>query len=139
LNGFENAQICMPGVIALQTKKFITYADAEKEMQMLNAQLSIINTQLNSVAQIIICDDASFTAANLRNYLWVSYTRVNPSHDVYGINSFMEYKHWGCHGPVVFDARLKPHHAPPVEKEPTVEKKIDRLFDKGGSLYGVLK
>ncbi len=139
LNGFENAQLCMPGVIALQTKKFTNYESAAKEMEQLNYQLSTTNYPLTSVAQIIICDDASFTADNLRNYLWVSYTRVNPSHDVYGINSFMEYKHWGCHGPVVFDARLKPHHAPPVEKDPAVEKKIDRLFDKGGSLYGVLK
>lgn len=139
LNGFENAQLCMPGVIALQTKKFTNYKDASNEMEQLNHQLSTVNDSLNSVAQIIICDDASFTAADLRNYLWVSYTRVNPSHDVYGINSFTEYKHWGCNGPVIFDARLKPHHAPPVEKDPAVEKKIDRLFDKGGSLYGVLK
>jgi 4-hydroxy-3-polyprenylbenzoate decarboxylase len=139
LNGFENAQLCIPGVIALQTKKFTTYDVAGKEFESLNYQLSIINSQLNTVAQIIVCDDASFTAAKLGNYLWVSYTRVNPSHDVYGINSFVENKHWGCNGPVVFDARLKPHHAPPVEKDPAVEKKIDRLFERGGSLYGVLK
>jgi 4-hydroxy-3-polyprenylbenzoate decarboxylase len=139
LKGFENPQLCMPGIIALQTKQFTTYTDAAKEMEALNHQLSITSDPLNSIAQIIICDDSSFTAANLRNYLWVSYTRVNPSHDVYGINSFIENKHWGCNGPVVFDARLKPHHAPPVEKDPAVEKKIDRLFEKGGSLYGVLK
>lgn len=139
LNGFENAQLCMPGVIALQAKKFITYENATKEMQILNEQCSKYNDQLKEVIQIIICDDAAFTAANLRNYLWVSYTRVNPSHDVYGINSFIENKHWGCKGPVVFDARLKPHHAPPVEKDPAIEKKINRLFEKGGSLYNVLK
>jgi len=139
LNGFQNARLCMPGVVALQTKKFTTYEDATKEMQMLNEQCSKNNDQLKEVIQIIICDDAAFTAANLRNYLWVSYTRVNPSHDVYGINSFIENKHWGCKGPVVFDARLKPHHAPPVEKDPAVEKKINRLFEKSGSLYNVLK
>jgi 4-hydroxy-3-polyprenylbenzoate decarboxylase len=139
LKGFENAQLCMPGVISLQTKKFSSYNEARTELEELNNQMAIINHQLNTVAQIIICDEASFTAANLHNYLWVSYTRVNPSHDVYGIQSFTENKHWGCNGPVVFDARLKPHHAPPVEKDPVVEKKIDRLFEKGGSLYGVLK
>lgn len=48
-------------------------------------------------------------------------------------------KHWGCNGPLVFDARIKPHHAPPVEKDAVVEKYIDRLFEKGGSLYNVLK
>jgi 4-hydroxy-3-polyprenylbenzoate decarboxylase len=57
---------------------------------------------------------------------------------VYGINSFTQFKHWGCNGPVVFDARLKPHHAPVLEKDTDVEKRIDRLFSKGGSLFGVI-
>lgn len=138
LQQFENPQLCMSGVVALQTKKFTTYEEAQQELEVLNHQLSTMNHELNSVAQIIICDDSSFVAANLRNYLWVSYTRCNPSHDVYGIASFTEYKHWGCKGPVVFDARLKPHHAPPVEKDATIEKQIDRLFAKGGSLEGIV-
>ena len=137
LQQFENAQLCMPGVVALQTKKFTTYEEAEREMNVLNGQLSIVNGQLNTVAQIVICDDASFTAATLKNYLWVTYTRCNPSHDVYGIDSFITHKHWGCNGPVVFDVRMKPHNAPPLEKDPAVEKRIDSLFAKGGSLEGI--
>jgi 4-hydroxy-3-polyprenylbenzoate decarboxylase len=39
---------------------------------------------------------------------------------------------------LVIDARIKPHHAPPVIKDPAIERKIERLFEKGGSLYGVL-
>lgn len=137
LQQFENAQLCMPGVVALQTKKFTTYEEAEKEMDILNRQLSMVNAELNTVAQIIICDDASFTAATLKNYLWVTYTRCNPSHDVYGIDTFVQHKHWGCNGPVVFDVRIKPHHAPPLEKDAAVEKRVDRLFAKGGSLEGI--
>ena len=137
LQQFENAQLCMPGVVALQTKKFSTYDEAAKEMERLNHELSTKNHELNAVAQLVICDDASFTAATLKNYLWVTYTRCNPSHDVYGINSFTEHKHWGCKGPVVFDVRMKPHHAPPLEKDPAVEKRIDRLFAKGGCLQGI--
>ena len=57
---------------------------------------------------------------------------------IYGVDSFITNKHWGCNGPLVFDARIKPHHAPPVEKDAATEKKIDRLFEKGGSLYSVL-
>jgi len=91
------------------------------------------------VVQVIICDDSSFVAAKLNNYLWVTYTRCNPSHDIYGIYPFIYQKHWGCNGAMVIDARMKPHNAPPVEKVPAIERKIDRLFDKGGSLYGVLK
>jgi 4-hydroxy-3-polyprenylbenzoate decarboxylase len=40
---------------------------------------------------------------------------------------------------LVIDARIKPHHAPPLEKDPAVEKRIDRLFEKGGSLHGAIK
>jgi 4-hydroxy-3-polyprenylbenzoate decarboxylase len=137
LSGFENPQICLPGVIALQTKRFTTYEDASKEIEQLHKQLTGKNN--NGVAQIIICDDSSFVAKTLSNYLWVSYTRCNPSHDIYGIDSFTEYKHWGCRGALIFDARIKPHHAPAVEKDPATEKKIDRLFDKGGSLYQAIK
>jgi len=67
----------------------------------------------------------------------VTYTRSNPSHDIYGIASFIRNKHWGCEGPMIVDARIKPHHAPPVMKDPATEKRIDRLFSKGGSLYGI--
>lgn len=137
LQQFENAQLCMPGVLALQTKKFTTYNEAQQELEILNGQLSMVNGELNTVAQIVVCDDSSFVAANLRNYLWVTYTRCNPSHDVYGIGSFVEHKHWGCKGPVVFDVRMKPHNAPALEKDPEVEKKVDRLFAKGGSLEGI--
>lgn len=138
LKHFENASVCMPGVIALQTAAFTDYTSAKSEMDMLNEQLKHQLKELEGVAILVIADDASFVSATMNNYLWVTYTRCNPSYDMYGIESFQENKHWGCKGPLVIDARIKKHHAPPVEKDLAVEKKIDRLFDKGGSLYGVL-
>ena len=137
LQSFENPQLVMPGVIALQAKKFANYETAHKEMDSLSEQLSK-TIGIDTIAQIVVCDDSSFVAQQLSNYLWVTYTRCNPSHDIFGIDSFTRNKHWGCEGPFVIDARIKPHHAPPVEKVPKIEKRIDRLFDKGGSLYGVM-
>ena len=139
LKNFHNPQLVMPGVIALQTKPFTTYEAAQNEMKALNEQFYITKDSESTVVQVIICDDSSFVAAKLNNYLWVTYTRCNPSHDIYGIYPFIYQKHWGCNGAMVIDARMKPHNAPPVEKVPAIERKIDRLFDKGGSLYGVLK
>ncbi|HMO32631.1 MAG TPA: UbiD family decarboxylase [Lacibacter sp.] len=139
MNDWANPQLCMPGVIALQTKKFTTYEEAQEAMGRLNGLLQERLPELSGVAQLVVCDDSGFAAANLRNYLWLTYTRCNPSHDVYGIAPFTTFKHWGCRGPVVFDARLKPHHAPPLESDPSVERRVDRLFDKGGSLFGVIK
>lgn len=139
LQGFENTQLVMPGVVTLQTKQFADYATANEEMKMLNNQCSMFNNQLGGVVMIVIADDASFVSQTLNNFLWVTFTRCNPSHDIHGINSFTENKHWGCIGPIVMDARIKPHHAPPLIKDALVEKNIERLFNKGGSLYNVLK
>lgn len=136
LQGFTNAKMVLPGIIALQTNTFVNYETANKEMDNLNGQ--IIHYPLNNYPLIVICDDADFVSKTLNNFLWVTFTRCNPSHDIYGIDSFSKNKHWGCKGPLVIDARIKPHHAPPVEKNADVEKRIDRLFEQGGSLYGVL-
>ncbi|MEP7107732.1 MAG: UbiD family decarboxylase [Ferruginibacter sp.] len=138
LKDFENPTLIMPGVIALSTRAFGNYDTAKNEFNMLDEQLRSSFTALQSVAFLIICDNADFISSNLRNFLWVTFTRSNPSHDIHGIGAFHENKHWGCKGPLVFDARIKPHHAPPVEVDSATGKKIDRLFAKGGSLAGVL-
>ena len=135
ISGFENAQLVMPGVVALQTTGFTNYEIAGREIDRLNSLLVNGLNDLKRIAFIIICNDAGFVAENLRNFLWVTFTRCNPSHDIFGIDSFTINKHWGCNGPLVFDARIKPHHAPAVETDPATEKRINRLFDKGGSLY----
>lgn len=141
LSGFANPKMIMPGVIALQANAFSNYETANKELESLNVQLSqtYIHESIINYPFIIVCDNADFVSESLNNFLWVNFTRCNPSHDLYGVESFTENKHWGCNGPLVFDARIKPHHAPPVEKDAAVEKRIDRLFEKGGSLYNVLK
>ncbi len=137
LQGFDNPRLIMPGVIALQTGAFSNYEAAKEELGILNDQCSMINDQVKNIAIIIVCDNADFVNETLNNFLWVTFTRCNPSHDLYGIDSFTENKHWGCNGPLVFDARIKPHHAPPVEKDAATEKKIDRFFEKGGSLFSI--
>jgi 4-hydroxy-3-polyprenylbenzoate decarboxylase len=137
LTGFGKATLAMPGVAALKAPAFTDYATAALEADRLSQLLS--DQDLQSLPFIVLCDDSDFVADRLNNYLWVTFTRCNPSHDIYGVNAFTSNKHWGCRGPLIIDARIKPHHAPPVVKDPAVEKKIDRLFDKGGSLYGVLK
>jgi 4-hydroxy-3-polyprenylbenzoate decarboxylase len=142
LQGFVNPQIVMPGVVAIKTDPFVSYDIVQKEMEQLNEQLqqqNLLNDNGEETVMLIIADDAALVASSLRNFLWVTFTRCNPSHDMYGIGNFTAHKHWGCKGPLVFDARIKPHHAPPVQLDAAVEKKIDRLFEKGGSLYNVIK
>ncbi len=76
---------------------------------------------------IIICDDADFLAQDFNNFLWVTFTRSNPSHDIYGIHERIENKHWCCDA-LIIDARIKPHHAPVLEKNKAIERRVDILL-----------
>ncbi len=137
LQGFQNPQLVLPGVMALQAPAFINYTEAPIEFAKLDSQLNNNLASLEGVPLIIICDDANFVSENNNNFLWTTFTRSNPSHDIHGIGAFFVNKHWGCKGPLVIDARSKPHHAPPVVVDPITNSKINYLFEKGGSLYGV--
>jgi 4-hydroxy-3-polyprenylbenzoate decarboxylase len=122
--------LIMPGVVALQIDKYTSHQDAIKEMTLLNEKLKNHHQDLESIPMIIVCDDADFTAQTLNNFVWVAFTRCNPSHDIHGIAAFTENKHWGCKGPMIIDARIKPHHAPVLEKEEAVEKRVDEILKK---------
>jgi len=127
-----HSKLIMPGVVATELNKFENYENAKQEMEQLNQQLSGSISELKNTPLIIICDDAEFVSTSLNNYLWVAYTRCNPSHDIYGVDSFTEYKHWGCKGPLILDARIKPHHAPTLIKNEQVEKRVDEILKRAG-------
>lgn len=135
VRGLDGARLIMPGVVAVKTGSFENYSNEQGRVQELcNALYQ--QGSLATCPLIILCDDPDFLSASLRNFLWATFTRSNPSHDIYGVNSFYDHKHWGCDN-VVIDARIKPHHAPPLIPDPGVEKRIERLFVKGASLEGV--
>lgn len=77
---------------------------------------------------IVVCDDSAFMAEDFSNFVWAAFTRSNPSHDLYGLGAFTENKHWGCHGPVVIDARVKPWHAPGLVPDPQITEQVERRF-----------
>jgi len=133
---YDAPYMVMPGIAATKAPPFRNHARAAEEIGALDHQLRAVD--LAGIALIVLCDDAQFTAARLNNFLWVTFTRSNPSHDVYGVDSFVEHKHWGCRGPLIIDARSKPHHAPPLMKDPAVEKRVDALGAPGRTLHGLV-
>ena len=129
--GFHSPTVVLPGILAIQGSKYDT-ATLSNEIDQLTKQLQAI--LVDQFPLLILCDDAKFTAESINNFVWVAFTRSNPSHDIYGIDAFVEHKHWGCNGSVVIDARTKPHHAPGLVTDPTVEKRVDHFFTKGAVL-----
>jgi 4-hydroxy-3-polyprenylbenzoate decarboxylase len=124
----ENFHLAIPGVLTLQGAPYQNAASAAQEIEALKA--SLLPQNLDGIALIVLCDDAAFTAASVNNLVWVTFTRSNPATDVEGVGSFVKDKHWGCTGPLIIDARKKPHHAPELIKDPQVEKNIARFKTK---------
>jgi 4-hydroxy-3-polyprenylbenzoate decarboxylase len=132
LGEFKQPRLVMPGIVALEGPRFSTYEKAQEELH----ELSKVIEQRGLIPfcpMIILCDDSQFLSESVNNFLWATFTRSNPSHDIHGVNSYYEHKHWGCDN-IMIDARTKPHHAPPLISDPAVEKQIERFFVKGASL-----
>ncbi len=138
--GFQKPSFVMPGILIIEGGSFKDYPSATGEINRFTNWVKDMKMKgaVEGIPLIVVVNDSTFTSSTLSNFLWVASTRSNPSHDIYGVESFIENKHWGCNGPLVIDARIKPHHAPPLVEDPHVSKRVDALGLQGKSLYGII-
>ena len=86
-------------------------------------------SEWSGLAQLVIYNEHDLHLKELlRDYLWLTYTRTNPSHDIYGIHEKVVNKHWSCDLPVIYDARKKSHHAPVLDMPQEVRKKAQKIL-----------
>jgi 4-hydroxy-3-polyprenylbenzoate decarboxylase len=142
-DGFREPRVCLPGVLAVEGPRFASAGAAPLGMAGDAAfakfcEAITLADPLNTFPLAVVVDDSAFAAKSLNNFLWVTFTRSNPAADVYGIGAFTQQKHWGCEGALVIDARIKPQHAPPLEEDPAVTKRVDALGAPGGPLHGII-
>jgi 4-hydroxy-3-polyprenylbenzoate decarboxylase len=129
--------VAIPGIFVVQGPRFTDYKTAKKEISDFS-NICVNENEIQGYPLIIIADDSRFVSASLSNFLWVTFTRSDPARDIHGIGAFIRDKHWGCSGPLIIDARIKPHHAPILEEDEHVQRRIERLGKKGASLCGYL-
>lgn len=140
--GFGNPRVVLPGVLAVEGPRCKAPLlarcahDADTAVQRFCESYGPEDA-INVFRWIVVVDDSQFVAESLRNFLWVTFTRTNPAADIDGIDSFTEQKHWGCRGALLLDARIKPHHAPVLEEDPAVTRRVEELAAPGGPLHGV--
>lgn len=145
-DGFGKARGVLHGILAIQAPPY--QADELRRLPDPTQHPSLVVQRLcdafkptdlvNHFPLIVLVDDADFVAKSFGNFLWTVFTRSNPAADVHGIGAFHRDKHFGCEGSLVIDARAKPHHAPPLEEDPEVTKRVDALGAPGGPLHGVI-
>ena len=132
-DGFGEPRVALPGVLAVTAPP--SSGEAEVEANVRRFCESGIET---GFPLVVLVDDSEFAARTLGNWLWVTFTRANPAADIHGLGAFTERKHWGCRGSLVIDARIKPHHAPPLVEDPAITRRVDALAAPGGPLHGII-
>ncbi|HMV14211.1 MAG TPA: UbiD family decarboxylase [Chitinophagales bacterium] len=129
-SAFKNRRMVTNGILALEMSNAQWSMLNSNDIADLNKMWSLHKAYFEKIPLLIICDDADFVTANFSNFLWVTFTRSNPSHDIYGINERFENKHWCC-DTLIIDARIKSHHAPVLEKNAAAEKRVDEILSNG--------
>jgi 4-hydroxy-3-polyprenylbenzoate decarboxylase len=134
--GFHSPRLVLPGMLALSGPAYGVMGDDQAIARFVGALVE--RQAINRFPLLVVVDDSDFASRTLNNFLWVTFTRSNPAADLDGIGGFTHQKHWGCRGSLVIDARLKPHHAPPLIENADVARRVDSLAAPGKSLHGVI-
>jgi 4-hydroxy-3-polyprenylbenzoate decarboxylase len=139
--GFHSPKLCMRGVLAIQANARASIDTLLEHWTGQNGSpldhSSSGKTRagwMDSIPWVVLVDDSAFTSQSVNNFLWVAFTRSNPATDIRGVDETVQNKHWGCVGPIVLDARIKPHHAPPLLESPEATRRIDALAARGGAI-----
>lgn len=135
---FRNPRVILPGILAVQGPPFKP-DETGRDSIVQRFCVSYTRTDaINGFPLVVVVDDSEFVAQSLNNFLWTTFTRSDPASDIYGIESIVCHKHWGCLGSLVIDARAKAHHAPPLIADPAVTRRVNELAVKGKPLHGII-
>ncbi|MDC0716880.1 UbiD family decarboxylase [Nannocystis bainbridge] len=132
--GFSDPRVCMPGVLAVTSPECTVPGDGA--LQRFCAALAP-NDPMAGFPLVVLVDDSEFAARTLNNFLWATFTRMNPAVDIDGVAARTVHKHWGCEGALVIDARRKPHHAPQLIEDPAVTRRVLEWAAPSGPLHGL--
>jgi 4-hydroxy-3-polyprenylbenzoate decarboxylase len=130
-----NGKVVLPGVLAVAGPRHPGRGADEFDPELLN--LADRARGLDGFPLVTLVDDPAFSAAHLNNWLWETFTRADPASDVRVSGGRTWRQHHGGPGPVVIDARLKPHMPPPLTEDPAISRRVDELCAKGGPLAGL--
>lgn len=119
--GFANPKIIMPGVIAVE-------ANPQAKLDTLAANLDSWECREN-YPWVSLVD--STQGMDLRDFLWVSFTRSDPAQDVHGLDEKFIDKHWQIQAPLILDARIKPHYQKELTAPAAVEARAKAILDGG--------
>ncbi|HLM59790.1 MAG TPA: hypothetical protein VK308_03190, partial [Pyrinomonadaceae bacterium] len=75
--------------------------------------------------EMVVLHDSADYAKSTDKFLWATWTRFNPSTDVYAAKAEIKNNHIAYQAPIVIDARMKPWYPKEVEPRGDIVKLVD--------------
>lgn len=127
--GIKSAKVFCGGCLVLEATEY------EKD-KTLAERIAKLNN-FNDFQVVVLHDDISF-ADSADKFLWATWTRFNPSTDIYSKDLTVQNNHISYHAPIFIDARMKPWYPKEVEPRDDIVKLVDNrwreYFPKGGEV-----
>ena len=80
--------------------------------------------------QIVVLHDDIAAARSTEKFLWATWTRFNPSTDIFAKNVTVKNNHIGYEAPIVIDARMKPWYPREVEAREDIVRLVDKRWNE---------
>ena len=138
-SGFSMPRMIAQGIVAVRGSANLL-ARGETDPQISGALCNALGAwpKREQFPLWVVVDDPDFCAASFENFLWVCFTRSDPETDIYGICSGFCKKSWFCSAPLIIDARKKSFHAPELEEDAAIVRRLQNLAAKNGPLSGII-
>ncbi len=116
-SGVSHPVVFLPGTLVVQGTSY----EQERELPKRLAT----SPTLGQWPVVVLVDDAKKATANLKQFLWTVFTRLEPAADIYGAQTKVQRFHVGLTPPIIFDCRMKPWYPHILEVDPATKQLVD--------------
>lgn len=117
--GVRQAKVFCGGCLVLEATEY------EKDKTL--AERVALSNNFNEF-QIVVLHDKIEYAESPEKFLWATWTRFNPSTDIYTKDAKILNNHIIYHAPIIIDARMKPWYPKEVEAREDIAKLVDKRW-----------
>ncbi|MCB1023846.1 MAG: UbiD family decarboxylase [Acidobacteria bacterium] len=126
-SGIRKAEVYCGGCLVLEAESY--NADSEKNDSEKLGKRIAESGKFDDFEVVVLHDSIEF-ARSSDKFLWATWTRFNPSTDIYAKNVDVVNNHISYGSPVVIDARMKPWYPKEVEVREDIKELVDKRWNE---------
>lgn len=119
--GIKQAKVFCGGCLVLEGTEY----EKDKTLAERIAKLNNFNQ-----FQVVVIHDKIDYADSADKFLWATWTRFNPSTDIYSKDLTVKNNHISYHAPIIIDARMKPWYPKELEPREDIVKLVDKRWNE---------